>query len=166
MAQDQACMSDGPHFGMVSSSKVVPAQKTLLCVFFSCRFSHQPGFVPPRGTTISEQGSLDSIRPHLISHSALSTAGSAPVSNSASEHMLGFTANSLKSRTQALSLRPNASFDLGQTKYRHSPALSALGSPHQQHPYCATVPAPALPVACAEHNCQAMMDMFCFFSIR
>ncbi|KAN0124148.1 hypothetical protein V8E53_015846 [Lactarius tabidus] len=107
-------------------------------------FGMPTSFVYPREPTISEQGSLHSIRSHLSPHSALSAAGSAPVSNSASDHSRGFTVNSLKSLAQSSSIssidrrlvRPNP----GEV----SPALSALGRQHQQHPHPATMPAPAL----------------------
>ncbi|KAF8262754.1 hypothetical protein EI94DRAFT_1808328 [Lactarius quietus] len=53
--------------------------------------------VHPRDLTTSEQGSLHSMRLHLSPHSTLSAAGSAPISNSTSEHSRRFTVNSFKS---------------------------------------------------------------------
>jgi hypothetical protein len=44
------------------------------------------------------------MRSHLSPHSALSASGSAPVSNSASEHSRAFTVNSLKSLGQSSSI--------------------------------------------------------------
>jgi hypothetical protein len=109
-------------------------------------FGMPTSFVPPREPTISEQGSLHSIRSHLSPHSALSAAGSAPVSNSASEHSRGFTVSSLKSLAHSSSISSTDRRLIRPSPGEVSPALSALGRQHQQqHPHRSAVPGPVVP---------------------
>ncbi len=87
----------------------------------------------PRDLTVSEQGSLHSMRSHLGLHSALSAAGSAPVSLSASEHSRGITLGSLKSLAHSSSIS-STDRRLGRPSLGEvSPALSATGRHHPQH---------------------------------
>jgi len=89
--------------------------------------------VHPRDLTVSEQGSLHSMRSHLGLHSALSAAGSAPVSLSASEHSRGITLGSLKSLAHSSSIS-STDRRLGRPSLGEvSPALSATGRHHPQH---------------------------------
>jgi hypothetical protein len=83
------------------------------------------------------------MRSHLSPHSALSASGSAPVSNSASEHSRAFTVNSLKSLGHASSISSTDRRLVRPSPGEVSPALSAMGGRHP--PLRATVPAaPAL----------------------
>lgn len=97
--------------------------------------------VHPREFTTSEQGSLHSMRSHLSPHAALSAAGSAPVSNSASEHSRGFTVGSLKSLAHSSSVSSTDRRLVRPSPGEVSPALSATG---RHHPHRALA-APALP---------------------
>ena len=82
------------------------------------------------------------MRSHLSPHSALSAAGSAPVSNSASEHSRGFTVGSLKSLAHSSSISSTDRRLIRPSPGEVSPALSATGRHHLQHPHRAvTVPA-------------------------
>ncbi|KAF8260598.1 hypothetical protein EI94DRAFT_887246 [Lactarius quietus] len=94
--------------------------------------------IHPRDLTTSEQGSLHSMRSHLSPHSALSAAGSAPVSNSASEHSRGFTINSLKSLAHSSSISSTDRRLVRPSPGEVSPALSALG----RHPHRAVAGPP------------------------
>ena len=81
----------------------------------------------PREQTVTEEGSLNSMRSHLSPHSALSASGSAPASNSNSLHSRGFTGGSLKSLAHSSSV---SSIDrrLGRRSPGEvSPPLSATG---------------------------------------
>ncbi|KAI9434361.1 hypothetical protein H4582DRAFT_1979281 [Lactarius indigo] len=90
--------------------------------------------IHPRDPTTSEQGSLHSMRSHLSPHSALSAAGSAPVSNSASEHSRGFTLSSLKSLAHSSSVSSTDRRFARPSPGEVSPALSAMGRQQQyQH---------------------------------
>jgi len=82
------------------------------------------------------------MRLHLSPHSALSAAGSAPVSNSASEHSRGFTVGSLKSLAHSSSISSTDRRFARPSPGEVSPALSATGRHHQQLPH-RVVPAPA-----------------------
>ncbi|KAI0245499.1 hypothetical protein BJV78DRAFT_371033 [Lactifluus subvellereus] len=80
--------------------------------------------VYPREATVSEQGSLHSMRSHLSPHSALSASGSAPAFNSNSEHPRGFTASSLRSLAHSqLPLLDRAPPRATQPRRGVSPAL-------------------------------------------
>jgi hypothetical protein len=83
--------------------------------------------VYPREATVSEQGSLHSMRSHLGPYSALSAAGSAPASNSNSEHSRGFTAGSLRSLAHSSSISSIDRRIVRRDPGEVSPPLSATG---------------------------------------
>ncbi|KAI0246792.1 hypothetical protein BJV78DRAFT_1157633 [Lactifluus subvellereus] len=83
--------------------------------------------VYPREPTVSEQGSLHSMRSHLSPHSALSASGSAPASNSNSEHSRGFTASSLRSLAHSSSISSTDRRLVRRNPGEVSPPLSATG---------------------------------------
>ncbi|KAH9063586.1 hypothetical protein EDB87DRAFT_1602476 [Lactarius vividus] len=98
--------------------------------------------IHPRDPTTSEQGSLHSMRSHLSPHSALSAAGSAPVSNSASEHSRAFTLASLKSLAHSSSVSSADRRFARPSPGEVSPALSATGRQHQHQQRAHRVVAP------------------------
>ena len=83
------------------------------------------------------------MRSHLSPHSALSASGSAPVSNSASEHSRAFTVNSLKSLAHASSISSTDRRLVRPSPGEVSPALSAMGRHPPLHTNVAAPP-PAL----------------------
>ncbi|KAH9168668.1 hypothetical protein EDB89DRAFT_2245077 [Lactarius sanguifluus] len=100
-----------------------------------------------RDPTTSEQGSLHSMRSHLSPHSALSVAGSAPVSISASGHSRAFTLASLKSLAHSSSVTSTDRRFARPSPGEVSPALSAIGrqpqQQQQQRPHRVVAPPPA-----------------------
>jgi hypothetical protein len=95
--------------------------------------SLQPStIVYPREQSVSEQGSLHSMRTRLSPHSALSASGSAPASNSNSAHSRGFTASSLKSLAHSSSVSSIDRRLARRSPGEVSPPLSATGR-HGHH---------------------------------
>jgi ribosomal protein L31 len=93
-----------------------------------CAKSLQPStIVYPREQTVSEEGSLYSMRSRLSPHSALSASGSAPASNSNSLHSRGFTSSSLKSLAHSSSVSSIDRRPSRRSPGEVSPPLSATG---------------------------------------
>ncbi|KAI9452523.1 hypothetical protein F5148DRAFT_1331069 [Russula earlei] len=87
----------------------------------------EPSTVYPHEQTVTEQGSLRSMRSHVSPHSVLSASGSAPTSNSASAHSRGFTVNSLKSLAHSSSISSTDRRIVRPNPGEVSPPLSATG---------------------------------------
>ena len=81
--------------------------------------------VYPREPTVSEQGSLHSMRSHLGPYSVRSASGSAPASNTNSEHSRG--GRSLKSLAQSSSISSIDRRVVRSNPGEVSPPLSAIG---------------------------------------
>ena len=93
-----------------------------------CAKSLQPAtIVYPREQSVSEEGSIYSMRSRLSPHSALSAAGSAPASNSNSLHSRGVTGSSLKSLAHSSSVSSIDRRPSRRSPGEVSPPLSATG---------------------------------------
>ncbi len=106
-----------------------------------CAKSLQPStIVYSREQTVSEEGSLYSMRSRLSPHSALSASGSAPASNSNSAHSRGFTGGSSKSLAHSSSVSSIDRRLARRSPGEISPPLSATGRHGHRRSHSSNLP--------------------------
>jgi hypothetical protein len=106
-----------------------------------CAKRLQPStIVYPREQTVSEEGSLYSMRSRLSPHSALSASGSAPASNSNSLHSRGVTGSSLKSLAHSSSVSSIDRRPSRRSPGEVSPPLSATGRHGHRRSHSSNLP--------------------------